>query len=118
MDSGASRPPPPPRRRRRPLGPTPRYAAIPRWGLVDRVDLIAGQPSPLQPGPTPAKVRATLLTSIVVLAIAALVYLVRYVLLVINRSTLLNPVVAAAALWLGSWPAWPRWPRSYFALWC
>ncbi|MDA3662383.1 DUF4328 domain-containing protein [Mycobacterium xenopi] len=94
-------PPPPPRRRRRPLGPTPRYAAIPRWGLVDRVDLIAGQPSPLQPGPTPAKVRATLLTSIVVLAIAALVYLVRYVLLVINRSTLLNPVVAAAALWLG-----------------
>ncbi|BBU20284.1 putative conserved membrane protein [Mycobacterium xenopi] len=45
--------------------------------------------------------RATLLTSIVVLAIAALVYLVRYVLLVINRSTLLNPVVAAAALWLG-----------------
>ena len=30
-------PPPPPRRSRRPLGPTPRYAAIPRGGLVDRI---------------------------------------------------------------------------------
>ena len=29
---------PPPRRDRRPLGPTPRYAFIPRWGLVDRFD--------------------------------------------------------------------------------
>ncbi|MGH3530440.1 MAG: DUF4328 domain-containing protein, partial [Mycobacterium sp.] len=27
--------PPPARRRRPPLGPTPRYTAIPRWGLVD-----------------------------------------------------------------------------------
>src|SRR5271154_6961409 len=35
-------PPPPPRRRRRPLGPTPRYLAIPRWGLVDRVDQHGG----------------------------------------------------------------------------
>ncbi|WP_203802402.1 DUF4328 domain-containing protein [Mycobacterium heckeshornense] len=94
-------PPPPPRPRRRPLGPTPRYAAMPRWGLVDRPDLVAGRASPLPSGPTAAKVRATLLTSIVVLAIAALVHLVRYVLLVINRSTLLNPIVAAAALWLG-----------------
>jgi hypothetical protein len=39
--------------------------------------------------------------TVVVLAIAALVHVVRYVLLIINRSTLLNPVVAAAALWLG-----------------
>ncbi len=31
-------PPPPPRRRRKPLGPTPRYLGIPRWGLVDRVN--------------------------------------------------------------------------------
>ena len=30
---------PPPRRGRRPLGPTPRYAVIPRWGLVDHFDV-------------------------------------------------------------------------------
>jgi hypothetical protein len=36
-----------------------------------------------------------------VLGIAALVHMVRYLLLVINRNTLLNPLVAAAALWLG-----------------
>jgi hypothetical protein len=37
-----------------------------------------------------------------VLSIAALVYVVRYVLLVINRNTLLNSVVAMAADWLGA----------------
>lgn len=94
-------PPPPPRPRRRPLGPTPRYTAIPRWGLVDRVDTAAGQTLAPLSGPTAARVRATLLMTVVVLAIAALVHVVRYVLLIINRSTLLNPVVAAAALWLG-----------------
>jgi hypothetical protein len=39
--------------------------------------------------------------TIVVLAAAALVHLVRYLLLIINRSTLLNPLVAGVALWLG-----------------
>jgi len=29
---------PPPRRRRRPLGPTPRYPVIPRWGLIDHFE--------------------------------------------------------------------------------
>ncbi len=43
----------------------------------------------------------TLAASVVVLSVAALVHLVRYVLLVINRNTLLNPLVAASALWLG-----------------
>jgi hypothetical protein len=36
-----------------------------------------------------------------VLSIVALVYVVRYVLLVINRNTLLNSIVAIAADWLG-----------------
>ena len=39
--------------------------------------------------------------SVLVLSIAALVYVVRYVLLVINRNTLLNSLVAIAADWLG-----------------
>ena len=45
--------------------------------------------------------RTTLFVSVLVLAIAALVYVLRYVLLVINRNTLLNSVVAGAADWLG-----------------
>ena len=39
--------------------------------------------------------------SVLVLSIAALVYVVRYVLLVVNRNTLLNSWVAIAADWLG-----------------
>jgi hypothetical protein len=46
-------------------------------------------------------VRITLFLSVLVLSVAALVYVVRYVLLVINRNTLLNSIVAIAADWLG-----------------
>jgi hypothetical protein len=46
-------------------------------------------------------VRTTLLVSVLVLAMAALVYVLRYVMLVINRNTLLNSVVAGAADWVG-----------------
>jgi hypothetical protein len=35
------------------------------------------------------------------MAFAALVHVLRYILLIINRTTLLNPMVAGAALWLG-----------------
>jgi len=52
-------------------------------------------------GPSAAAVRTTLFVSELVLAAAALVYVARYVLLVINRNTLLNSVVAVAADWLG-----------------
>ena len=37
----------------------------------------------------------------VVLGVAALVHVVRYALLIVNRSVLLNKVVAFAATWLG-----------------
>ncbi|MGH3541008.1 MAG: DUF4328 domain-containing protein [Mycobacterium sp.] len=94
--------PPPARRRRPPLGPTPRYTAIPRWGLVDRIDPgIAGQASAVRQAPPAARVRAALFASVVVLGLAALVHVVRYVLLIINRNTLLNSVVAVAAVGLG-----------------
>jgi hypothetical protein len=92
---------PPPRRRRRSLGPTPRYAVIPRWGLVDRFDVADQQQVVTRTGPSTAVVRATLLATMAVLGAAALVHLVRYLLLIINRSTLLNPWVAGAATWLG-----------------
>ncbi|MFY2859785.1 DUF4328 domain-containing protein [Mycobacterium sp. THU-M104] len=93
---------PPPRYRRRSRGPTPRYSVMPRWGLADRIDqAFAPAPTPAKTGPTAALVRTTLFVSVLMLGLAALVYVVRYVLLVINRNTLLNSVVALAAQWLG-----------------
>lgn len=94
--------PPPPRHGRRPLGPTPRYAVIPRWSLADRVEqTAAGAEKPTRPGPAASTIRTTLFASVLVLGVAALVYVVRYVLLVINRNTLLNSWLAAGADWLG-----------------
>ena len=93
---------PVPRYGRRPLGPTPRYAVIPRWGLGDRVDYApAPAETPTRTGPSAAAVRLTLFLSLLVLCGATLVYVARYVLLVINRNILLNSVLAFAANWLG-----------------
>ncbi|MEB3980924.1 DUF4328 domain-containing protein [Mycobacterium sp. 663a-19] len=93
---------PPARRRLRPLGPTPRYTVIPRWGLADRVEQApAGAETPTPTGPSVASVRTSIFVGVLVLGIAALVYVVRYVLLIVNRNTLLNTVVAVAADWLG-----------------
>jgi hypothetical protein len=91
-------PPPPQRRRRRPLGPTPRYTVIPRWGLMDRVYLDGTAPGSVVRQPPPAsRVRAALFAAAVTLGFAALVHVVRYLLLIINRNTLLNWLVADAA---------------------
>jgi branched-subunit amino acid transport protein len=57
--------------------------------------------APARRGPSAATVRTTLFVSVLVLGVAALVYVLRYLLLVINRNTLLNSVVAGAADWLG-----------------
>jgi hypothetical protein len=85
------------------LGPTPRYTVMPRWGLVDNIAPGGVPPtSQARRGPSAATVRATLFATIVALGIAAPVHVVRYLLLVINRNTLLNPLVAAAAVWLGT----------------
>ncbi|BBY58264.1 DUF4328 domain-containing protein [Mycolicibacterium sarraceniae] len=95
-------PPPPPRRRRRDLGPTPRYADIPRWGLADQVAPIPpDHDGAAKSGPAPVTVRAALLSAIAIFGLAAAVHIVRYVLLLINRTALLPPLVAGAALWLG-----------------
>ncbi len=92
---------PPPRRRSRVLGPTPRYAFIPRWGLVDHFEAPEQQAAGPRSGPSLAMVRATLIATMVVLGVAALVHVVRYAVLIVNRSVLLNKVVAFAATWLG-----------------
>jgi len=93
---------PPLYRGRRSRGPTPHYTVIPRWGLADRVDLVPTQiAAPPTAGPSAKRVRATLFVGLLVLALAALVYVARYVLLVINRNTLLNSMVAFAGNALG-----------------
>jgi hypothetical protein len=91
-------PPPPPRRRRRPLGPTPRYPVIPRWGLQDRFERDGGKPgSTARQAPPASRVHAAFFATILALGIAALVHLVRYLLLIVNRNVLLNWLVADAA---------------------
>ncbi len=92
---------PPPRSHRRPLGPTPRYSVIPRWGLVEHFEAPELQTAPPRTGPSLAMVRVVLLTTMVVLGVAALVHVVRYALLIVNRSVLLNKVVGFAATWVG-----------------
>lgn len=93
--------PPPPRRGRRPLGPTPRYSVIPRWGLTEHFEHVDQQESAPRGGPSPARVRNLLVATMIVLGAAALIHLVRYALLIINRSTLLNPWIAGSATWVG-----------------
>jgi len=97
---------PPAPRRRRPRGPTPRYAVIPRWGLRDRVTQGPGNlgrgsgrggDGSSHTAPPTATIRALLFVGILVLCLTALVYVVRYALLVFNRNTLLNSLVAIAA---------------------
>ena len=92
---------PPPRRGRRPLGPTPRYAVIPRWGLVDRFEAPELHAAAPRSGPSLGMVRVTLIATMVVLGVAALAHVVRYALLIVNRSVLLNKVVALVATWGG-----------------
>ena len=95
-------PPPPPRARRQSLGPTPRYQTTPRWGLSDRP--AAGIPPAAEvprKSASDVAVRATLLASAAVFSLAALVHILRYLLLLINRTTLLPPLVANGTLLMG-----------------
>lgn len=71
---------------------------IPRWGLQDRVELDAARGgSTARQAPPPARVHAALVATVLTLGIAALVHLMRYLLLIINRNSLLNWVVADVA---------------------
>lgn len=91
---------PPPRRRRVTLGPTPRYTAIPRWGLQDYFEPV-GESAGVATGagPSPRFVRIAILVTMILFGLAALAHIVRYVLLLINRSVLLAPALAFAATW-------------------
>ncbi len=71
--------------------------SIPRWGLQDRVDQDSGSGRDPRQAPPADRVRTSFFVSAVALGAAALVHLLRYLLLVINRNTLLNWLVADAA---------------------
>jgi hypothetical protein len=92
---------PTPRRGRRPLGPTPRYPMIPRWGLVEHFDTVDQHRAAPRSGPSATTVGTTLIATMVVLGVAALVHVIRYALLLINRTVLLHPLIAWVATWLG-----------------
>ena len=90
---------PPPRRARTPLGPTPRYATIPRWGLQDHLPPVA--PAAVEPerhGPSPRWIRFTLLLTMALFASAAVMHLIRYALMLVNRTYLLNRILADAVV--------------------
>jgi hypothetical protein len=71
---------------------------IPRWGLQDRFERDGGKPgSTARQAPPASRVHAAFFATILALGIAALVHLVRYLLLIINRNVLLNWLVADAA---------------------
>ena len=93
---------PPPRRVQPPLGPTPRYASIPRWGLQDQFEVV-DQPDRYvaRTGPSLPMVKAMAVLTMFLFGFAAVMHIARYALLLINRSILLNPVVAGIATWGG-----------------
>lgn len=94
-------PPPPPRRQRRPLGPTPRYSSVPRWGLVDPIAPAVEEPTTARRSATAATVQGVLLVTALVFALAAAAHMFRYLLMLINRTTLLPPFVALGSLIIG-----------------
>ena len=95
-------PPPPPRTSRRPLGPTPRYHTIPRWGLVDRIVPAPGaEDATARKTASAGSARTVLLVTAAVFALAAAAHILRYLLMLINRTTLLPPLVAFGSLITG-----------------
>jgi hypothetical protein len=75
--------------------------SAPGCRAADAAQATTAETAPVKTGPRASSVRAALFGTLLVLAGAALVYVLRYALLVFNRNTLLNSVVAFLAEWLG-----------------
>ncbi len=90
--------PPKAARRRRPLGPTPRYAYIPRWGLVDHIEPASSSRQGIAGARIPSRVlERLLLATIITLAIVSCVHFLRYALMVYNRGALIPRFVASTS---------------------
>jgi hypothetical protein len=74
---------------------------IPRWGLTEHFEPVGPSQTEARSGPSAAMLRNTLFLTMIALGAAALIHLVRYVLLIVNRSVLLHPWIAGGATWLG-----------------
>ena len=77
---------------------------IPRWGLTEHFDGTPdgdAQAEHTQVGPTPEFVRTAFTATAVIVGLAVMAHVLRYVLLLVNRSILLNPILAGAVTWLG-----------------
>ncbi|OMC01785.1 hypothetical protein A5733_26300 [Mycobacterium sp. NS-7484] len=92
--------PPHQRRPRRSLGPTPHYRVIPSWGLEQHFD-VDDHTRDAHDDSRVGTARLMLVGAMVVLGVAAFAHLVRYVLLLINRSILLHPLIAIGGVVLG-----------------
>ncbi|MDV3123817.1 DUF4328 domain-containing protein [Mycobacterium sp. 21AC1] len=99
----AVRPGPPPfnRRKNREPGPTPRYRTMPSWGLYQHFDVDEPDQDRERRGPAPELVRVMLVIAVAALGIAAFAHVVRYALLLVNRSMLLHPLIAGAGVLFG-----------------
>ncbi|ABK71262.1 DUF4328 domain-containing protein [Mycolicibacterium smegmatis] len=93
--------PPPSRPRRRPLGPTPRYLTVPRWGLHQDFAVAEERQQAQRTGPAAHTVRLVIVLAMIALAGAAFAHIVRYILLLVNRTVLLHPVIAWGGVLLG-----------------
>lgn len=94
-------PAPKPRHHQPPLGPTPHYDHIPRWGLAEEFAEPTVTHEETRRGPSNGTVQGVAAIAMIALGAAALMHVVRYILLLINRTVLLNPWVALAGSWLG-----------------
>jgi len=82
----------------RPLGPTPRYTYIPRWGLVDHIDPSGSSRQGIAGGGVPSRVLERLLrATIITLAITSCAHFLRYALMVYNRGALIPRFVASTS---------------------
>jgi hypothetical protein len=74
---------------------------IPHWGLYQQFDDVEQDQATERPGPSVASLRVMLIISMVALAAAAVAHVLRYVLLLVNRSMLLHPLIAGAGVAIG-----------------
>lgn len=93
---------PPSFRGKRSLGPTPRYPATPRWGLIDPATMRHHhEAAAISRGFPVGLVKLVLIGAAVNFGFAAVVFGARYALMLVNRSVLLPPLVADLVKWLG-----------------
>ncbi|MCP2276804.1 protein of unknown function (DUF4328) [Nocardia amikacinitolerans] len=85
---------------RKPAAPTPRYTQIPRWGLRDEPGAAADATPRRRTAVLAGRVAPLLLVTAGMFALAAVGELVRYVVLLVNRTRLIDPWALRFSDWL------------------